>query len=94
MLKFLTHVALSHEVTSIALLLSQESHKPSLPLPATHGITLELAADTLGVKTTKAVTKATSEQVASTMVAVATSTKVWVRMVESEDVDQNYKLFW
>lgn len=71
MLKFLSQVALFQEVTAIALPSSQESQISFLPLPTTHGITLEFCAVTVGVKSKRVVLNTMIESVVSKAVAPA-----------------------
>lgn len=70
MVKSFTQVALSQDVTSIALLSSQESQSSLLPLPMTHGIILEFFAKAVGVIDNKVVATPTSEVVVPRMLTV------------------------
>jgi hypothetical protein len=83
MLKFLTQVALSQDVTSIALLSLHESHSSSTPLPTTHGIILVFAAEAVGGRSSKVVRIATSEMVVNTVLAAVTTNSVVGRIIES-----------
>jgi hypothetical protein len=61
MLKSRTHVALSQDVTSIALPSLHESHSSLLPLPTTQGTTLVLRAEAVGARSCSVVPTITRE---------------------------------
>jgi hypothetical protein len=82
MLKFLIQVAVSQEVTSIALLSSHESHNSDFPFPTTHGITLEICAEAAGVRSSNAVPVITSEIVVSKVVIVAMTKASMLRILD------------
>jgi hypothetical protein len=81
MLKFLTQVAVSQAVTSIALLSSHELHNSDFPFPTTHRITLEFCAEAAGVRSSNAVPVMTSEIVVTKVVIVvlikASILRIW-----------------
>tara|TARA_R110002003_G_scaffold112_26_gene9773 strand:+ start:5729 stop:6010 length:282 start_codon:yes stop_codon:yes gene_type:complete len=82
MLKFLTQVAVSQAVTSIALLSSHESHNSDFPFPTTHGITFEFCAAAAGARSSNAVPVITSEIVVSKVVMVAMTKASILRILD------------